>query len=434
MTRYRSARRVVPILLGLALVILVTSCRQQHDWIRFRGEGGRGQTSDSATPPIGVRWKLELQANDGPAFAFNNPVIKGDTMYFGSTDGNFYALDMESGYMRWVFKTEAAVNSIPFADDQNVYFGSNDGRLYALSQTDGQELWRFDTGRPVQSTVLRHEDTIIFTSDGGATYFVSPQGVLIEEIVNPVWYRDTFQVFDGTIYLARGPMSNPHSLGAFHIDRREHLWVLETSVFNATWYSFPAIRGDLLYMSTTGYRGDYWEFTYYAFDRRTGQMVWSTGDASDWGTRPPERPRTLLIDTMKLLDYHAPAVWRDTVIFTSGDNIVRAFDARTGQREWEREFQYRTTSAPLVAGNRVYFGVAGDEAVDIPVQVGEVGEESGTPQLRSPRLVALSANTGRVIWEMEVEGAVLSAPIVSGKWIVFGTADNKVYVLERLIG
>jgi outer membrane protein assembly factor BamB len=313
-----------------------------------------------------------------------------------------------------------------------VYFGSNDGKLYALNQDDGTELWHFDTGRPVQSTVLRYEDKIIFTSDGGATYFVSPEGILLEEIVNPVWYRDTFQVYDGTIYLARGPMSNPHSLGAYDIDRRTHPWVLETSVFNATWYSFPAIRGDLLYMSTSGYRGDYWEFTYYAFDRRTGDMVWSTGDFSDWGLRPPEQPRGLLIDTMKLLDYLAPAVWRDHVIYTSGDNIVRAFNARTGQKEWEREFDYRTTSSPLVAGNRVYFGIAGDEALDIPVQVGEIASES--PQIQPARLVCLSAKTGRVIWEMDVEGALLSAPIVSGQWIVFGTDQNKVYVLEKLIG
>jgi hypothetical protein len=33
---------------------------------------------------------------------------------------------------------------------------------------------------------------------------------------------------------------------------------------------------------------------------------------------------------------------------------------------------------------------------------------------------------------MELEGNLLSAPVVSGKWVIFGTDRNFFYVLEEL--
>ena len=100
--------------------------------------------------------------------AFNPPVVIGDTVYFGSGDGNFYALDAESGYMRWVFRSGAEINSIPYADNRYVYFGSQDGKLYALSREDGQEMWNFPTNSQINSQVQRYGDHIIFVGDADA--------------------------------------------------------------------------------------------------------------------------------------------------------------------------------------------------------------------------------------------------------------------------
>jgi outer membrane protein assembly factor BamB len=114
----------------------------------------------------------------------------------------------------------------------------------------------------------------------------------------------------------------------------------------------------------------------------------------------------------------APALWRDRVIFTSGDTVVRAFEDDTGEIIWERHFQFPVSSSPTVAGDRVYFGVRGDESEGA----------SGS----SPRLVCLSAKDGRILWDMDTEGAVLSAPVISGKRMIFGTEHNRFYVLEEL--
>jgi len=93
--------------------------------------------------------------------------------------------------------------------------------------------------------------------------------------------------------------------------------------------------------------------------------------------------------------------------------VARAFDAATGQLRWERAFDMPLASSSTIAGNRLYFGVYGDE---------------NTP----PRLVCLDARSGRLLWYMETEGSLLSAPVIAGRRIIFGTDMSVFYVLEEV--
>ncbi len=416
------ARRLRAALLAAALLLpLLMSCRARVNWIMFRGEQGRGATANALFPPLGTKWKLKLQTDEKQNPAFNPSIVVGDTIYFGSPDGNFYALDIESGYMRWVFKTEGVINSIPFADDRKVYFGSNDGKVYAVDLSSGKEVWDFQTESTVQSTVVRYGDTVVFTSDSGSTYYLSPDGVLKHRLPNPVWQYDTFQVYDDVVYFAPGPLNQPHSLGAFDLKTYSYLWVLNTFALNATWYSFPAIKGDRLFFSTGEPLGDTWELSYYAFDRHTGRLLWRQQDTSFWpagaaGPGPSINPDELFQQNLRLLDYMAPSVWRNLVIYSSGDAALRAYRVRDGAPAWEHRFDTPTSSAPIVAGDRVYLGLRGDPL----------------PGGKPPRLVCLSARNGSPLWEMSLEGTLLSAPVISGKWLIFGTDRNQFYVLEEL--
>jgi len=414
----KTGRVVLPLAaLAAALSLFaLASCRARTDWVSFRGQQGRGATANALFPPLAVKWKLELQPGTEPTYAFNNPVVQGDTLYFGSTDGNFYALDIPSGYMRWVFKTRGAINSVPYADARNVYFGNNAGRVYAVDRKSGQEAWSLPTDSTVQSTVVGYRDYLLFSSDGGTAYFLGTDGRERFTLPNPVWHYSAFQVYDDVMYFAPGPPSRPHAFGAFDLARREYLFVLDTDLFQSIWYSFPALRGDNLFFATADLGGNLWRLTYYAFGRRTGERVWSYEDESDWGELPVDA-EALLARNLRLLDFMAPAVWKGLVIYSSGDTAVRAFRAGTGELAWKRSFDQLTSSAVTVAGNRLYFGLRGDEP--------GYGE-------RAPRLVCLSARNGRLLWDMEVEGALLSAPVIAGKWMVFGTDRNFFYVLEEV--
>ena len=392
------------------IFITLSSCSRGADWVQFRGEGGRGVSSSRISPPLGLRWKIKLQAGDEKIRSLNPPVVIGDTIYFGSDDGNFYALDVESGYMRWVFKSGAEINSIPYADKDQVYFGSKDGKLYALSRETGQEIWTFPIRSQINSQVQRYGDYIIFCGDADAIYFLSPDGREQFRIDNPGWYNFTYLMADDVMYFATGPIVE--LIGPYDINKREFLWYLSYHDISATWYSFCAIHKDLLYFGTADpYGGMYLGF--YAFNRHTGKLVWQQNREGILDFWDYEMVWDLFLRNVDILDFMAPTVWKDLVIFTGGDCVARAFDAATGVLRWEHEFATPVSSAPTIAAGRVYFGLLGDEY---------------TP----PQFVCISARDGRLLWQMETEGSILSAPVIAGKRIIFGTDESVFYVLEQV--
>ena len=397
-------------LISVFVLFILSACSRDTDWVQFRGEGGRGVSSSRVAPPLGLRWKIKLQENDEILRSLNPPVVMGDTIYFGSDDGNFYALDVKSGYMRWVFKSGAEINSIPYADKDHVYFGSKDGKLYALSRKTGEEAWNFQTRSQINSQVQRYKDHIIFVGDADAVYYLSPDGKEQFRIHNPGWYNFTFLMADDVMYFATGPITE--QVGPFDINKREFLWFLPYHDINARWYSFCAIRGDLLYLGTADvYYGTMLGF--YAFNRHTGEIVWEQHHDGILPYYDFESEYMFFLRNVDILDFMAPTVWKDLVIWSGGDCVARAFNANTGILKWERKFNYPISSAPTLAAGRVYFGILGDDR-------------------EPPKLVCLSARDGRVLWQMDIEGSILSAPVIAGKRIIFGTDRSVFYVLEQV--
>lgn len=62
---------------------------------------------------------------------FTAAAIAGDTVYLGGNDKNLYALDYQTGLLRWQFRAASGVSS-PAIDNGVVYVGTVDGALYAL--------------------------------------------------------------------------------------------------------------------------------------------------------------------------------------------------------------------------------------------------------------------------------------------------------------
>ena len=405
----------------LILTLFLPGCSDKAHWVMFRGTKSQGYTGESITPPLAVKWKLQLQEKSGGKRAFNPPVVVDDTIYFGSNDGNFYALDVESGYMRWVFKTLSPINSLPYADEKAVYFGSSDGYLYAVDRKTGDKLWDFNTGNPVNSTVIGYEDGIVFTSDAGASYFFSSDGELQHQIPNPVWLSHSFQIQDHVMYFAPGPETNPHSFGAYDIRQRSYLWFVDTRESAPTWYSFPGKKGKILHYGTSQLFSDGWLLTYYGLDAANGDIRWIQENEAVLPQWQDVDHFDLFWDSLELLDYLAPSLWKNLVIYSSGDNLVRAFNAKTGSPVWTREFLQPASSAPIVAGNRLYLGLRG--SLDSP------GREKMYPSL----LVCMSAADGKILWEYETDGDILSAPVIAGKWLIFGTDNSYFYVMEEVL-
>ena len=75
-----------------------------------------------------------------------SPAIWSGAVYFGSGDGNIYALDAATGVLKWKFQTGNVVHASPAIVDGKLYIGSWDSYFYALDAATGKELWRFKTG------------------------------------------------------------------------------------------------------------------------------------------------------------------------------------------------------------------------------------------------------------------------------------------------
>jgi outer membrane protein assembly factor BamB len=79
------------------------------------------------------------------------PAVVGDMVFLGGTDGVFYALDRESGRLRWSVTGDTAAEAegehfgAPLVAAGVVYTGCSDGHLYALDATTGAPLWSLAT-------------------------------------------------------------------------------------------------------------------------------------------------------------------------------------------------------------------------------------------------------------------------------------------------
>src|SRR5438093_3959750 len=97
-----------------------------------------------------------------PAYIFSSPAVGGDqTIYFGSGNGEFYALS-PAGKKKWSFQTGAEIQSSPaIGRDGTIYFGSVDGKLYALNP-EGTKKWDFSTGCDILSSPAFGSDDTIY--------------------------------------------------------------------------------------------------------------------------------------------------------------------------------------------------------------------------------------------------------------------------------
>ena len=405
----------ISLFLLLLLLFSVLSCGKNSDRIVYRGEGGRGYYPEKITPPVGIKWKLKYQEGNARERHFNPPVVFENTLFFGSSDSNFYALDIESGFMKWVFKTSAPVNSVPFVDGEKVYFGSSDGFIYAADIKTGEEIWSYNTYFPVNSTIIGYDDYIILTTDTGATHFLSKDGVEIDTVPNYMWQYNSFQVFNDVVLFMPGPAEEPYSLGAYNIKEKRFKWLFPTAEDSLSWYSFPAVSGNKVLFSACGVYSDFMGFKYFALDFETGEILWEQRDLSDFEGFMELPGEDIFWENINLLDYMAPAVWKRNVIYAPGDRTLKSFRIEDGSKNWETVFDTPVSSAPCIGKDVVFVGLRGDMYLE-----------------KNPLFAAVNASNGTVSWSTEIDGEILGSPVISGRWIIFGTDSNYLYVLERL--
>jgi outer membrane protein assembly factor BamB len=104
------------------------------------------------------------------------PLVVNDLVIFGSEDGNVYALNADTGALRWRAAAGAAVASSPArASDQHIVIGTDDGQVLAYAIEDGELLWDFDAEGPVEADIVIAEDKALVTVSTGTLIALNAQ-------------------------------------------------------------------------------------------------------------------------------------------------------------------------------------------------------------------------------------------------------------------
>jgi outer membrane protein assembly factor BamB len=82
-----------------------------------------------------------------------SPVIRDGLAYFGATNGNVYALDLDRRRPRWVFHGGAKITGSPALVGNRLFLGDYAGRVFALNARTGGVIWRGSAGSRVYGTV-----------------------------------------------------------------------------------------------------------------------------------------------------------------------------------------------------------------------------------------------------------------------------------------
>ena len=184
-------------------------------------------------------------------------------------------------------------------------------------------------------------------------------------------------------------------------------WVLR--IPGARPLATPAYRDGMLFLG-----GGYGSHEFYAFDSDTGKIIWKMQTVDDGPT--------------------AAVVADGLVAFNTESCTLVIVDEKTGHVIWQEWLGDPLMSQPAIDKGVLYMAH--------PAFAGRPGNGKNPaefhPSPASPggshRLLAAELRTGRHIWEQEISGDVLTAPVVSDGVVYFTTFDGTSYALDALDG
>ncbi|WBB58107.1 serine/threonine-protein kinase [Streptomyces sp. WMMC500] len=303
----------------------------------------------------------------------SSPTVADAVVYFGSLDGNLYAVDAATGKSRWAFATGRGVDSSPTVAGGVAYVGSLDGMLYAVDTATGQQRWAFSARAGISSSPALADGVVYVGSLDGGLYAVDARtGTVRWTFATGAGVESSPAVAGGAVYVG--------SLDG-------NLYAVDAATGRVRWrfptrdgvYSSPTVAEGVVHIASL-------DGGVYAVDAETGLGRWD-------------------FDTRAVVS-SSPTV-ADGVVYVGGwDRHLYAVDAATGVARWRCLTGGAVYSSPAVAGGAVYVG-----SLD-------------------KHLYAVDAATGRRRWAFRTGGAVESSPFVAGGAGYVGSRDGRMYAVE----
>ena len=204
-------------------------------------------------------------------FYLSSPAVWNGTVYFGSGDGNVYAIDAATGGLKWKFHTGDVVHASPAIADGTLFVGSWDTYFYALDAASGAQKWKFKTGEDpaihnqigIQSSAAVADGMVYFGCRDSNLYALDAVTGQKKWAYNNKgsWVIGSPAAKDGRLYFATSDSGLFHALDAktgAEIYSLSFVWPM---------FSSPAIAGNFLYIGSH-------EGKLFAIDLKAQKRAW----------------------------------------------------------------------------------------------------------------------------------------------------------------
>jgi polyvinyl alcohol dehydrogenase (cytochrome) len=382
--------------------------------------------SKDTLPKLQLKWAF---AYPDSVRARSQPLPAAGAIYVGSHNGVVYALDDETGCVRWSYQASAEVRTGVVVESweagdtsaqPNAYFGDLLGNVYAVNAVTGEEVWRDRpndhpsatiTGTPslfdgrvyvplssLEVTPAMYPDYECCTFRGSLVAYDGASGDKIWETFT-IEQEPTFTKQNASGTDNFGPSGAP-SWNSPAIDTKRRQVYFGTGEN----YSSPAtLTSDAIF----------------AFDADTGDVNWTFQatplDAWNQACGMPNRDNCPIEDGPDFdfgasVTFATDSAGQDYVLGGQKSGVVHALNPDTGELIW----QTKVGRGGIQGG--VHFGMAteGDKVI-VPISDMPDGREYDFPD--SPGLYALDLKTGEFVWKSPAvdvcEGRLNCAPGVS---------------------
>ncbi len=352
------------------LMALVSTANQPNDWPMFRGSSAlTGTTSAELPKPLKLRWSF--QAKDSIE---SSAAIAGSSVYVGSMDGSLYAVDLDTGKLRWRYATSGPVQeSSPCVHNGIVYIGDLEGVFHAVDAATGKARWTFKAEGEIKSSPNCLGNRIYFGSYDQNLYCLSADtGVRIWKFATEGPVHCTPAIDKEHVYIS----GCDETFRAINAATGKQVYALELGSYTG---ASAAIREDRAYVGTFGN-----EVLCLDLVRRATQWTYSNAARS-------------------FPYYSSAAITADLVVLGGRDKIVHCLQRSTGKEVWTFFTRARVESSPLVTGNRVF-----------------VGSNDGL-------LYELDLISGKKVWDFTAGAPLSASPAAVSGSLVIGSQDGVLY-------
>jgi eukaryotic-like serine/threonine-protein kinase len=111
-------------------------------------------------------WQSDYYVSD----EYQTPFYK-DGLLYTSRDNTIFAADSKTGFRKWTQVLEGKIAASPTVSNGTVYIGTQDGIFYAINSINGKIKWEYSSGISFESSafVLTKKGEIIYSNVIGAT-------------------------------------------------------------------------------------------------------------------------------------------------------------------------------------------------------------------------------------------------------------------------